>query len=157
MYPRYTDRGGNASLQRCVRHVAVGLAVVTATLLTGCSIEFLPQATATGPETSGSPGGQPPANPPEREPPADTPPNVVIITPAEITNMDVLRVACPMMVDASIVNIAQIMDEAWWLGMSYSRQLDLNVSSCEEYPLGGFGTCVDCMDAIASFVHFIAH
>jgi hypothetical protein len=56
------------------------------------------------------------------------------------------------MTDAQILDSTLIIDDHWWLGMTYGEQLVLNADIC-----GSDLACLGCWDAISEYVYRIVH
>mgnify|MGYP001591151274 CR=1 FL=1 len=85
-------------------------------------------------------------------------PDTPIIVPVPVvgaTNMDILRAACPLISDASIIDGVSVIDADWSAGFTYQEELDFNSTSC--LTTSAYDGCVRCFDAIVDFVYFVAH
>lgn len=65
---------------------------------------------------------------------------------------DTLRSDCWFLNDLEISSTIGVLDDAWWLGVTYEEQIQLNRTGCS-----GNEDCIQCWDSAATAVYFVLH
>lgn len=80
---------------------------------------------------------------------------IVIVPIVFLAENPDVRLSCRTFSELDILDLAIVMDDAWWANGSFQEQLDVNLAACSDdfVPL----ICLTCLDRIAEFVHFTVH